>query len=469
MAKSPNPAMPRGVEREFLPAALEIMETPPSPIGRGISVTIVLFFALAIAWAVIGQVDIITTAPGKIVPLSRSKVIQPFEIGVVRAIHVQEGQAVKAGDVLIELDPTIDRADRDRYAKELAEAKLDIARLRAALSIDTDPKGAFHAPDGVAPEQVTQAMQLLISQLEAQRAKLAGLDRQIAQNQANKAAIAATIGKLTNAIPLLQQRAEMRKYLADEGLGSKLLYLQEQQDLVEHQEELTVQRARLVEAERALQNLDEQKNQAVAEYRRTNYSDLQQAEQKAGDLQQDLIKAQEHSALQTLTAPVDGTVQQLAVHTLGGVVTPAQQLMVVVPEGGGLEIEAAVSNKDIGFVRTGQSAEIKVDTFNFTKYGMLHGEVLSVSQDAVVREKPTDKSGDKQVGAESDTSEPAGQELVYTARISLDKTHMQIDDDLVALTPGMAVTAEIKTGKRRVISYLLSPLVRYKHGALRER
>lgn len=469
MAKSPNPAMPRGVEREFLPAALEIMETPPSPIGRGISVTIVLFFALAIAWAVIGQVDIITTAPGKIVPLSRSKVIQPFEIGVVRAIHVQEGQAVKAGDVLIELDPTIDRADRDRYAKELAEAKLDIARLRAALSIDTDPKGAFHAPDGVAPEQVTQAMQLLISQLEAQRAKLAGLDRQIAQNQANKAAIAATIGKLTNAIPLLQQRAEMRKYLADEGLGSKLLYLQEQQDLVEHQEELTVQRARLVEAERALQNLDEQKNQAIAEYRRTNYSDLLQAEQKAGDLQQDLIKAQEHSALQTLTAPVDGTVQQLAVHTLGGVVTPAQQLMVVVPEGGGLEIEAAVSNKDIGFVRSGQSAEIKVDTFNFTKYGMLHGEVLSVSQDAVVREKPTDKSGDKQVGAESDTSEPAGQELVYTARISLDKTRMQIDDDLVALTPGMAVTAEIKTGKRRVISYLLSPLVRYKHGALRER
>lgn len=469
MAKSPNPAMPRGVEREFLPAALEIMETPPSPIGRGISVTIVLFFALAIAWAVIGQVDIITTAPGKIVPVSRSKVIQPFEIGVVRAIHVQEGQAVKAGDVLIELDPTIDRADRDRYAKELAEAKLDIARLRAALSIDTDPKGAFHAPDGVAPEQVTQAMQLLISQLEAQRAKLAGLDRQIAQNQANKAAIAATIGKLTNAIPLLQQRAEMRKYLADEGLGSKLLYLQEQQDLVEHQEELTVQRARLVEAERALQNLDEQKNQAIAEYRRTNYSDLQQAEQKAGDLQQDLIKAQEHSALQTLTAPVDGTVQQLAVHTLGGVVTPAQQLMVVVPEGGGLEIEAAVSNKDIGFVRTGQSAEIKVDTFNFTKYGMLHGEVLSVSQDAVVREKPTDKSGDKQVGAESDTSEPAGQELVYTARISLDKTRMQIDDDLVALTPGMAVTAEIKTGKRRVISYLLSPLIRYQHGALRER
>jgi hemolysin D len=153
----------------------------------------------------------------------------------------------------------------------------------------------------------------------------------------------------------------------------------------------------------------------------------------------------------------------------GGVVTPAQALLVVVPAESHLEIEAMVSNRDIGFVHAGQQAEIKVDTFPFTRYGLLHGAVVSVSQDAIVHDKSQDKTGDKVQGAETSTSEPKGQELVYAARISLDRAQMQIDDNLVNLSPGMAVTVEIKTGSRAVISYLLSPLMRYKHESLRER
>ena len=161
--------------------------------------------------------------------------------------------------------------------------------------------------------------------------------------------------------------------------------------------------------------------------------------------------------------------QQLAVHTKGGVVTPAQALLVVVPVDSHLEIEAMVSNRDIGFVHVGQRAEIKVDTFSFTRYGLLHGEVLNVSQDAITREKPQDKSNEKAPGAETTTSEPKGQELNYAARVSLDRTQMQVEDKFVNLSPGMAVTVEIKTGSRRIISYLLSPLVRYKQEVLRER
>ena len=162
--------------------------------------------------------------------------------------------------------------------------------------------------------------------------------------------------------------------------------------------------------------------------------------------------------------------QQLAVHTLGGAVTPAQALLVVVPADSRLEIEAMVPNRDIGFVHPGEGAEIKIDTFSFTRYGLLHGQVLSVSQDAISHDKPQDKSSaNPQPGAESDTSEPKGQELVYAARVSLDRAQMQIDGRLVNLAPGMAVTVEIKTGSRRVIDYLLSPLLRYKQGSLRER
>src|SRR5262249_49931547 len=170
-----------------------------------------------------------------------------------------------------------------------------------------------------------------------------------------------------------------------------------------------------------------------------------------------------------LAAPVDGAGQQFAVPAIGGVVTPAQSLLVVVPADSRLEIEAMVSNRDIGFVRPGQPAEIKIDTFPFTRYGLLHGTVLSVSQDAIVHDKPQDRTGDKMQGAEASTSEPKGQELVYAARVSLDRAQMQIDDNLVNLTPGMAVTVEIKTGSRTVISYLLSPLLRCKHESLHER
>ncbi len=256
------------------------------------------------------------------------------------------------------------------------------------------------------------------------RSKLASLDRQIAQNEGNRAAVAAMVTKLTLAIPLLQQRVDARKSLLDKEYAQRLQYLQEAQDLVEHQQELQVQKARLVEAEGALASLREQRLQAGAEYRRTNLADLSQAEQKAASLQEELVKAEEHRQLQTLMAPVDGTVQQLAVHTVGGVVTPAQPLLMIVPADSHLEIEAMVSNRDIGFIHAGEPAEIKIDTFNFTKYGLLHGLVLSLSQDAIVRDKPQDnsESSTKTQAAQSDSSEPKGQELVYAARVSLDRT-----------------------------------------------
>ena len=180
--------------------------------------------------------------------------------------------------------------------------------------------------------------------------------------------------------------------------GSKLTYLEVAQDFAEHEQELIAQKNRQQEAESALAVTREQRRQAEAKYRRTGLIDLAQAEQKARSLGEELAKAAQRHQLQTLTAPVDGTVQQLAVHIVGGVVTAAQPLLVVVPAESRLEIEAMVQNRDIGFVQPGQAANIKVDTFNFTKYGLLHGQVLAVSQDAITRDKPQERTGDKSVG-----------------------------------------------------------------------
>ncbi len=453
----------------FLPAALEIVETPPSPIGRAIGATIILMFCAALFWAWWGAIDIVASATGKIVPSGRTKVIQPFETGVVRSIRVEDGQAVAAGDVLIELDPTVNAAERDRLRDDLLAEQLNIARLRAALAGGDDPAAGFAPPAGADPALTRTQRQLLLDQAAEHRAKIAALDRQQAQKEAEQVTSAATIHKIEAMIPVIRQRVDIRRTLTESGLGSKLTYFETLQQLVEQQEELGVQRSRLREAEAAAAAIGETRAQAAAEYRHGLSDDLAKAEQKANGLAQDLIKAEQRTRLQLLTAPVDGVVQQLAVHTVGGVVTPAQSLLAVVPSDSRLEIEAMVSNRDIGFVHPGQDAEIKVDTFNFTRYGLLHGRVLSVSQDAVIRDRQPDRAGDRGPGAATDTSEPKGQELSYSARISLDRARMQIDGRMVNLSPGMAVTVEIKTGSRMILSYLLSPLLRYRQEVLRER
>ncbi|QPF94612.1 HlyD family type I secretion periplasmic adaptor subunit [Bradyrhizobium commune] len=455
-------------EIAFLPAALEIVEAPPNPVGRAVGATIVAAFAVAIVWACFGTVDIVAVAPGKVIPSGRTKVIQPFETSVVRSIKVADGQTVRAGDVLVDLDSTMNEAELGHLKSDLVGAQLEAARLRAALTDGGDPVANFHPPEGAPAELVQVQRRFLASQTAEQTAKLASIEHQVAQKEAERATITATIGKLEATIPLLQQRVDMRKQLFDKELGSKIFYLQELQDLVGQQQDLVVQRSRYKEADAALAALVETSTKTTAEYQRSLSDDLAKAEQKAAGLMQDVVKAEQRRSFQRLTAPVDGVIQQLAIHTVGGVVTPAQALMVIVPLESRLEIEAMLSNRDIGFIEVGQDVAVKIDTFNFTRYGLLDGKVTSVSHDAITRDRPADKNGEKPPGAE-DSSEPKGQELVYSARISPDRGRMLIDGRYVNLSPGMAVTVEIKTGTRSIISYLLSPLARYRHESLRER
>jgi hemolysin D len=415
------------------------VETPASPTRRAVAYAIIALFCVALAWACFGHVDIIASAKGKIIPSGRTKVIQPFETGVVRAIHVHDGQTVKVGAPMIELDPTMNEADWKHLASDLMAARLDVARLRAALA-EGDPLTNFQPPEDAPADLVAVQRKLLIDQTAEQQAKLTVLDRQRQQKEAERETIGATLDKLGASLPVMEERLNIRKTLYEHATGSKANYLELVQSFVEEQHELNVQKGRYQEASAALATITEQRAQAVEEYRRTHFSELAEAERKARGLNEDLVKAQHRAALQLLTAPVDGTVQQLAVHTIGGVVTPAQTLLVLVPLDSHLEIEAIVQNRDIGFVNAGQGVEIKVDAFNFNRYGLIHGKVVGLSPDAITREKSTGRSGNTRQETEDDTGEPSGQELVYAARISLERSQMQIEDKLVDLAPGMAVT-----------------------------
>lgn len=468
----PFPKRGRDSSREFLPAALEILETPASPAGRMVGGTIILFFTIAVTWSIFGHIDIIATAQGKIVPSGRTKTIQPLEAGMVSAIHVQDGDKVSAGQVLIELDRTVTQAERKRAAQDLISSELDVARLGTLRDHFASLSESFDIvpPKGASETEVARARLTMHAQAAEQLAKLASVNRQIDQKLAEAQSVSATIAKIDASLPLVEESAEVRRKAMEIQYGNRIAYLDAQTRLVDQQSERLVQQRKLSEIEAAGKALAEQLDQTRSGFERQVMSDLADAHKKADEFSQDVVKAERKVDEQVLRSPIDGTVQQLALHTIGGVVSPAQQLMQIVPVESRIEAEAMVSNRDIGFVNAGQDADIKIDTFNFTRYGLLQGKVVSVSQDAIVRDKASAKAGvPKADGALSDSSEPEGQELLYAARVSLDQTRLPIDGKLVNLAPGMAVTVEIKTGTRRIIEYLMSPLLRYRQESLRER
>jgi hemolysin D len=465
----------RHYEAEFLPAAVEILESPASPLGRAVALALALFAAIAILWACVGEIDIVAVAQGKIVPMGRTKTVQapalnPGESGQVKAIDVEEGQHVEAGQVLIELDATETGADRQKLAKQLAQTRLDIARLRSILDM---PGGELldNPPQGTDPLLLLLAQSLRRSQLGSEEEKLASFDRDIERQESEVKANQNEINKYDQILPLAQERASMKQDLLNKGLTPKTEMLTIQQQVIEMQRDRDTAAAHMQEAKSQIASIQRQKAQAEEEFKRDCLKELADAETQAQALDQELTKAEERERLKKITAPVAGTVQQLALHTVGGMIQPGQELMEIVPDDTGIEIEAMVQNQDIGFVHDGEDAVIKLDAFPFTRYGTVPGRIKTVSEDAI-------SSGNNSIAqfaqarndqAHEDAAASSSNQLYYAARVTLAQTTMNVDGKTVNLTPGMAATVEIKTGRRRLIEFLLSPMMRMTQEAGRER
>lgn len=438
-------------EVHFLPAALALQEAPVHPAPRIIQWTIIAFAVIALLWACIGEIDVVATATGKIVPSGKSKVIQPSEVAVVKAIHVYDGQRVKAGELLVELDTQITGADVQRLKSDLLAAQVDSARAGALLDAIEEGREPASLASRIAQASEAQqrsAQTWLRGQYLELQSTLQQSDAEIAQRTAEIQAARAWVAKLQESLPIARQLAADYKRLLDKAYVAKHAYLEKEQQRLDQERELAVQQARVLELQAAKQQAESRRQSVLAQTRRAMLDLLHESEQRAAGLQQELSKAEQRNRLMHLTAPVDGTVQQLAIHTAGGVVTEAQPLMVIVPSNQPVEVEAMLENKDIGFVRPGQEVEVKVDTFTFTKYGVVHGTVVSISDDAIE---------DERLG------------LVYSTRIQLKENSIVVGDQQVALSPGMSIRAEVKTDKRKVIDYFLSPLQQYVDESLAER
>jgi hemolysin D len=457
----------RNNEREFLPAALEVLETPPSPTGRALAMTIGAFFMVAVAWSFLGKVDVIATAPGRLLPSGKIKVVQPLDPGVVKTIAVQDGDHVSAGQLLIALDPTSVGADRDRLVHDLVQARLDVARLTALKPVaeGAGAPGQIGQIEDATLDDTQQARAALRAQLDEQAAKVAGLEQQISEKRAEAGEVNATIAKTNASLPMLAEKARLHQKLKEQGFGTSFADLDAQEQLSDARRDLEVQAERLAQAHASMAALERQRAQAVSEFAAGVLADLEKAREKENELSQELIKAQQKSTATEIRSPIDGVVEELAVHTVGGVVTPAERLLVVVPDNQRLTVEAQLANRDVGFVHAGQDVSVKIETFNFTRYGLVHGKVIDVSRDAVAQ---AERQAEDANGAAT-PQQPSTASPTYVARISLDKTSMVVDGRREPLLPGMAVTAEVRTGRRTIIDYLLSPLARKSNEALHER
>lgn len=451
-------------DHEFLPAALEIMEKPPSPGLRWLLLSLCGLFTVALIWSFVGTVDVVATASGKVIPSGNVKIIQPIEIGYIRKIHVKNGQHVEAGQLLVELDPTLAGADAAQANQGLLTAEVIAARNSALLDHVRGRDGRFRAPAGTSADVAATQGDFVRTSIAEYEGERASLIQQRAERAADLTGAEAEISKLRQTLPLIEQQLQARKELTEKGYFSKIRLLEYEQQKIEHIQNIAVQEASASKARAAMANIDAQVMRLEGSFSKNAVTELSEAQEKTGLSREEVTKSARRAEFQLLRAPVSGTVQQLAISTVGGVVQPAQALMIIVPDDDTVVIEANIMNKDIGFIREGQPVRVKLEAFNFTDYGIVPGVVESISRDAIDVSQP----GQQQQRDQGGRAQPQ-QGLIYGTRIRLNKRTIRVRGRNQIIGPGLAAQAEIKTGERRIIDYLLSPIAQTMDEAGRER
>lgn len=416
-------------EAAFLPAALAVQQAPPSHTLRMTAWVLMLLVLTGFAWALLGRMDIVVSADGKVIPSERSKTIAAVETGSVLSLNVAEGQVVSAGDVLLQLDTSALDAEHDRALGEKHEAVLSLARNQALLDAVREGRPPVLPP--LAQLQADYDADVAAERWQAAHVHVQGQWQDYA---AKHKKLSDEVASHAQALPLAAAQAASYRQLAASHDVSQDAWQEKEQT-----------RLRLQAQWHEARN---QRDALAAEVARQALDQMAEASRVIAASAQEARRAASSSRLLTLYAPVDGTVQQLAVHALGAVVQAAQPVMQIVPSEGPLEVEAFMDNKDKGFVQAGQRVAVKVDAFEYTKYGTLPGRVIHVSQDAI----PDEHRG-----------------LMYAVKVLLDETALNVKGQAKPITPGMAVSVEIKTGERRIIEYVMSPLMRHTRESLRER
>jgi hemolysin D len=462
-------------DREFLAPALEIVETPPSPVHVAFLWIICAFVFTAIGWAYFGRIDIVAAAQGKFQPIGRVKVVEPLETGRVENVRVANGALVKAGDVLVELDRSSALADVEEARADLSSARAEILRRKTALAAarahEFDPPPMIDWPEDVAPALREREERVLAADLGELAAIEASFAAERAQKTAERDKLADAVATQKNLVATLQERVNMRTKLVEEKVGARAAVIDATETLQYQITQQAKQEEELASLSAGLEVVSRDAEKAVQTFVSDDAEKLDDAERRVDEVEQRLAKAEAELDRLTLRAPIAGRVQSSIITNVGQVVTSGQEILRIVPEASGLEIEAYVRNRDIGFVSVGQEAVIKVESFPYTRYGAIKARVVRIARDAIPEPDASAIEGDP--ARASNTEGFAGaertQNLVFPVVLEPEAAAIAVDGVAEPLTSGMAVTVELKTGARRMLEYFFAPLVEVASKAMRER
>ena len=431
---------------EFLPAALEILEHPPSPLGRLLIIAIAALFTAIIFWAWVGKVDVVVVGQGKVIPSSRVQPVQTVESGVVSAILVQEGQYVVVGDALVELDATQTETQLEHLEEQRQNVMLELASAKALLT--EYPMKTFIAPDGVPDVKAEHAANQVAAVYFNFQASLNELQAEEDRIGSKLRSIEIEIARINEVLPLLRERLASAGTLLSRDARSRDDRLAMQQSYIEMEASRQSLLQSKEEMSSSLRALDERRNQTRTSFEISQRATALNARAQIAEINGLITSEALRRTYSSIIAPTSGYVDQLQTYTIGGVLNPGETIMNIVPRDGNREFEAYILNKDIGFISTGDAVEIKLESFPFTRFGVLDGIVTKLSNDAIQHD---------QLG------------LVYKVSAQLETSQQTLDESGISIVPGMNATLEILADRRRIIDYFISPLLRYKDEAIRER
>lgn len=456
---APRPeAPPLGLARpiDFAPGLLRIQERPPAPFAGVLLMILLLLFMCVLAWAALAQLDVVASAPGKLVPQTYLKIVQPPEQGIVREILVTEGQQVAKGDVLIRMDAVMAGADVRSLSFEADEKRLALRRIAAQLEGVPLRAEAGDRPDLLArvAGQYQANVQAYQNAMAQERAVLEKARHDLAAAQQIKT-------KIEEVLPHYRNQDNAYTQLVNEGFMGRIIAADKQRERVEKEQDLLTQAHNIKSSQSLIEQSERKIAQITADYRRALQAERVEASAQREKLTQELTKQEHRHQLLELRAPHAGMIKDLATHTVGTVAAPGTILMTVVPKDDPLIAEVFVTNEDVGFVRPGQDVRVKLAAFQFNKYGMLDGKVRQVSPDAT--------EGRDQGASADGGRRPAQAPLTYRTIVDLGSQELLSESVRHALAAGMQVTAEIHLGTRSILEYLFSPLSRAFQEAARER
>ena len=416
---------------EFKPLLIEIEDKPLNPLGRIILYLVLAIMVFATAWLILAKVDVVVSAQGKVIPSGEIKILKPLESGVVSKIFVKESDKVKKGDILIQIDPTVTDASLSSKQDDLAVINSDIALLEALISESNLSKDELNKLNSSQISLYNSQKQILASTYESNKAKLNSAKLDIKANESEVNRLSLLLGKEEEAKTRLQKVLDLIAKKEYEEVSKNIINLKEQKDIALY---------RLKESNKKLEEIIEENQKAIKTIKSSWIETSLSKEKEKRELSAQINAILFSNKTQQIKSPVDGFVGKLLIHTEGGVVSPNDNLISIVPSDAPLIIKASVLNKDIGFLKLGQEVAVKIDTFSFQKYGLLHGNIIEISKDAIEDEK---------LG------------LIYEIKIKPKSLDIKVEGETKQLEIGMSVIAEVKTGKRRVIELFIYPIIKY--------